>query len=305
MGARESPLYIRQTGGDVQGPFERERIRAWIAAGRVQPTMELSEDGQAWLAAFRFSDLFPSDQPEADLVRVRIKSFDSLRRPGLSGEGAVAVEHGGITLVPSQKSRWDEKHIPGAFIFDLRAEGKNLWFECNWDARGASEGVRDTGHYPGTSMPARLHFCVRPREASADTVISQLPEALARPRCRDCGARVGADDRCTSCGVGFASAFRKRGLTKLIGGPLLAAGVVAVAAILGIPERAGIGRTFFLAFVGASVGAGMATASVGALSLTIGPRFRLFFLKPHGAALVVGTAFVLFVLGLFAAAQIF
>jgi hypothetical protein len=44
----ESAYYIRQHGSGVQGPFAVERIRGWMAEGRVRGDMELSLDGEQW-----------------------------------------------------------------------------------------------------------------------------------------------------------------------------------------------------------------------------------------------------------------
>jgi hypothetical protein len=59
----EQQFFIRQ-GEKVQGPFSVERIRGWIAAGRMHPEMELSEDG----TSFRRGDQIPGlfDAPVAD-----------------------------------------------------------------------------------------------------------------------------------------------------------------------------------------------------------------------------------------------
>ncbi len=49
------PSYFIRQGDRVQGPFSADRIRAWIASGRVRPEMELSEDG----TNFRRGDSIP------------------------------------------------------------------------------------------------------------------------------------------------------------------------------------------------------------------------------------------------------
>ena len=41
--------FIRQNGRSVQGPFDEDRIRGWIAQGRVRTEMEFSADGQLWI----------------------------------------------------------------------------------------------------------------------------------------------------------------------------------------------------------------------------------------------------------------
>lgn len=53
----ERQFFIRQ-GGTVQGPFAVERVRAWIAAGRVRPDMDLSEDGTTFRPGSEFAGLF-------------------------------------------------------------------------------------------------------------------------------------------------------------------------------------------------------------------------------------------------------
>ncbi len=44
--------YIRHRR-DVQGPFEEDSIKEWIAEGRVRKEMEFSEDGETWTAGRR------------------------------------------------------------------------------------------------------------------------------------------------------------------------------------------------------------------------------------------------------------
>jgi len=58
----ERTFFIRQ-GDTIQGPFDVERIRSWIAAGRVRPDMELSEDGQTFHRGDAFEGLFDADSP--------------------------------------------------------------------------------------------------------------------------------------------------------------------------------------------------------------------------------------------------
>lgn len=60
----ERQFFIRQ-GEKVQGPFAEERLRGWIAAGRVRPEMELSEDGATFRRGAEFAGLFDASAPEA------------------------------------------------------------------------------------------------------------------------------------------------------------------------------------------------------------------------------------------------
>ena len=68
------PQYFIRQGEVVQGPFSGERIRGWIATGRVRPEMELSDDG----TRFRRGDQFPGlfDAP------VAAAESESAPRPG-------------------------------------------------------------------------------------------------------------------------------------------------------------------------------------------------------------------------------
>ncbi len=51
--------YIRKPGGRAQGPFAIEKIRGYIADGRVTQAMEYSTDGDWWLPGDRVPNLFP------------------------------------------------------------------------------------------------------------------------------------------------------------------------------------------------------------------------------------------------------
>ncbi len=51
-------LYIRQ-GNNVQGPFPVERVRKWVAEGRIRPDMEFSADGSVWRTGGKWPLLFP------------------------------------------------------------------------------------------------------------------------------------------------------------------------------------------------------------------------------------------------------
>jgi hypothetical protein len=63
MGAGDTRYWIR-SGTAVQGPFEAERVRAWIASGRVRPEMEFSTDGATFVPSSRTRGLFPEPEPE-------------------------------------------------------------------------------------------------------------------------------------------------------------------------------------------------------------------------------------------------
>lgn len=48
-----SSYLIRQNGGGAQGPFEEERVRGYIAQGKVRAGMEISADGRTWVPVER------------------------------------------------------------------------------------------------------------------------------------------------------------------------------------------------------------------------------------------------------------
>lgn len=54
----DTHLWIRQRTG-IQGPFALEKVRRWIAEGRVRRSMEFSSDGDAtWLSGSECPELF-------------------------------------------------------------------------------------------------------------------------------------------------------------------------------------------------------------------------------------------------------
>ncbi len=56
--------WIRQREFDVQGPFPEEKIRRYVAQGRLRPEMWLSTDGETWRRAASFAELFPVTKSE-------------------------------------------------------------------------------------------------------------------------------------------------------------------------------------------------------------------------------------------------
>lgn len=234
---------------------------------------------------------------EAPLIRASLHGFDSFRRPALKDEAAIAVERGGITLIPNSKSRWEEKHLPGASIYDLRADGKALRFECDWRARNRAETVRTDFCIADREAPDRLYFRIRPKTVPAARIVAALPTELRQPRCRACHERCPVDGTCPSCGADFGKAFRKTGLRKLGIGIAMALGGALVARVLG-GSTGGRGSALIGLIMGALLLGGLTTASIGIWSLALGPRFRLFFLKWYGAVLVVLGSFALALAGL-------
>jgi hypothetical protein len=51
--------YIRQDGGNVQGPFDRARMHELLGSGKVQPQMEFSVDGESWFPGEQIPAWFP------------------------------------------------------------------------------------------------------------------------------------------------------------------------------------------------------------------------------------------------------
>ncbi|MDF1702257.1 MAG: GYF domain-containing protein, partial [Planctomycetota bacterium] len=52
------PQYWIAQGEDVQGPYARSKLRAWIAAGRVRPDMLFSLEGGEWVQGHDCPELF-------------------------------------------------------------------------------------------------------------------------------------------------------------------------------------------------------------------------------------------------------
>lgn len=240
---------------------------------------------------------------EAELVRAHIHSFDAMRRPALKDAGAIAIEDGGITLIPNTKSKWPEKHLPGDTIFDLRADGKAFRFECSWEARNRAEQTRTDFHARDREESTRLHFTIRPKGVGAAGIVAALPAELGQPRCRECDARCPVDGTCTSCGVSFAKGFRKAGLEKVGVGLAMAVGGALVARIWGGPSE-GSGSAVMGVLVMFLLFGGLVTASIGGWSVAVGPRFRLFFLTWYGVGLVVLGSFAIAVGGIVLAVKL-
>ena len=72
----EPRYYIRQPGGEPQGPFSWTKIQRYVSEGRVRAEMEFSEDGQSWWLGSDGPALFPEVKPPP-----------TLRAPGARGGG--------------------------------------------------------------------------------------------------------------------------------------------------------------------------------------------------------------------------
>ena len=67
----EKSLWIRQDGGNVQGPFPVSRIRGWINKGKVRPEMNFSLDGDHWVPGDAVPGLF---EPVIELAESETRS---------------------------------------------------------------------------------------------------------------------------------------------------------------------------------------------------------------------------------------
>ena len=92
----ERRFFIRQ-GDKVQGPFEVERVRGWIASGRVRPDMELSEDGRTFQRGDQFEGLF---DPIGDAVAVEARPPTAMRRRREADDEAESTRHLGSASRP-------------------------------------------------------------------------------------------------------------------------------------------------------------------------------------------------------------
>ena len=84
----EKSLWIRQNGGNVQGPFPVSRIRGWINKGKVRPEMNFSLDGNHWMPGDAVPGLFESD---ADPESPAASSKGSSQEPEMTHVGAFAL----------------------------------------------------------------------------------------------------------------------------------------------------------------------------------------------------------------------
>lgn len=62
--------YIRQQRKHVSGPFDLERLKAWVRDGKVREEMEFSEDGETWMLGVEMIELF-GDRRERRAARPR------------------------------------------------------------------------------------------------------------------------------------------------------------------------------------------------------------------------------------------